>query len=794
MKLIPSFRLRSLGLGHCTFSCDSLSCVSSNVQSKTKHRDVNNNKNNNNNNNMSTSMADEQNHVLEFYIFNVSHERNLNLTIDSNDKRLFIFYHISNGLYTIGIRNVTLTTRRVFMRFYHSRYHQKYGVFLILLGFFIFAYLIFKQMLHEPYEPTLILDNERHLFIRLFKTNDAHRKKIHPFRILSGSLHYFRVLPQLWSDRIEKMKQAGLNTIETYIPWNLHEPEMGNYKFNEGLTDLVSFLKLVHQHEMFTIIRPSGYICAEWEWGGLPSWLLQDDQMRIRTTHSNFIKALKNYYSVLLPILSEHQYNRHGQGSIIAFQIENEYGSYGNDKNYLEAIRSMYIECGLNELFFTSDGSLDNVWETVNFQRNVKENIEKLIEFRPTQHLMITEYWTGWFDYWGGKHQTGQNGEYTAKEFEKDLEEILLNSKYEISINFYMFFGGTNFGFTSGGHHFPSKNYAPLVTSYDYDAPLNESGDPTEKYFVIQNILKKFYEQNPQLIIYNHERITDDTFEIIQPKISKKVSYGKINIFGYKTFEQILNDDILTNQYHVYDGPLNMEQIKADNKTIGASQGFIVYTNNNIQNLLKQNEEHYIVITAIADNAIILANGKVIHKSLHTENSFRFNVPPDTSKLTIIVENMGRINYGPTLDHSRKGILDKVLFNNKIELKEWTVHVLGFRQGMSSITDWNKLTINDTDDKKINDLNNGPQLFYAPFEIENEKSIQDTYLAFNGQWSKGVAFVNGFNIGRYWSIGPQLTLYIPKELLFKGFNQIQLFELYTYGKSIELVDTPVINA
>ncbi|CAF0819770.1 unnamed protein product [Rotaria sordida] len=746
-----SFFLSSTKKRLGTFSCDSLSCVSSNVQTKMKHRDVNNNKNNNNNNNnISTSMADEQNHVLEFYVFNISHERNLNLIIDSNDKRLIIFYNISNGLYAIGVRNV-------------------------LFGFLIFAYLIIKQMSSKQYEPTLILDNERHLFIRLFKTNDLNREKIRPFRILSGSLHYFRVLPQLWSDRIEKMKKAGLNTIETYIPWNFHEPEMGIFKFNEGLTDLVSFLKLVHQHEMFTIIRPSGYICAEWEWGGLPSWLLEDDQMRVRTTHPNFIKALKNYYSVLLPILSEHQYNRHEQGSIIAFQIENEYGSYGNDKDYLEAIRSMYIEYGLNELFFTSDGrndfskgSLDDVWATVNCQRQIKKNVEKLLEFRPNQHIMITEYWTGWFDYWGGKHQTGQQNAYTPKEFEKDLEEILLNSKYEISINFYMFFGGTNFGFTSGGHHFPSEKYAPLVTSYDYNAPLNESGDPTEKYFVIQNIIKKFYEQNSQLIIYNHERIIDDTFEIIQPKISKKISYGKINIFGYKTFEQILNDDILTNKYHIQNGPLNMEQIQINNKTISASQGFIVYTNNNIQNLLKQNEKHYIVITAIADNAIVLANGNVIHKSLHTDNSFRFNIPSDTSYLTIIVENMGRINYGPTLDRSRKGILDKVLFDNKIELKEWTIHVLEFRQGMSSITDWNKLIIDNKDSNTIYDLKNGPQLFYAPFEIANENFIQDTYLTFNGQWSKGVAFVNGFNIGRYWSIGPQLTLYIPKELLFKG--------------------------
>jgi beta-galactosidase len=674
-------------------------------------------------------------------------------------------------------------------------------------------------MLPEQYEQTLILDNEQHLSIRLFKENDPYRKKIRPFRILSGSLHYFRVLPQLWSNRIEQMKKAGLNTIETYIPWNLHESERGVYKFNEGLMDIISFLKLVHQHEMFTIIRPSGktlkidfflsnqisfslgYICAEWEWGGLPSWLLEDETMRVRSTHPEFLQSLKNYYSNLLPILSEHQYNRHGQGSIIAFQIENEYGSYGQDKSYLQAIRAMYTEYGLDELFFTSDGgnrlphgTLDDVWATINFQRNVQDNLKQLIQFRPNHHLMIMEYWTGWFDYWGGTHQTGQDEPYPPKEFEKDLETILLNSKYEISINFYMFFGGTNFGFTSGGHHFPSQKYSPLVTSYDYDAPMNESGDPTEKYFVIQKILQKFYQQNPHLIIYNHRRPIADTFEILAPEISKKHAYGKIKIYGYKTFEQILNDDILTETYQVNDGPLNMEQIKSNNQSAGVSQGFIVYINNEIANFLQENQEHSINIFAIADNALVLANGKLIYKSLHTDNSFRFIVPSDTKTLMIIVENMGRINYGPTLDRSRKGILDKVFLDKTIELKKWTINVLEFRQGISSITDWNKLSISEKDSEKINELNHGPQLFYAPFHIENEKSIADTYLSLDSQWTKGVAFINGFNLGRYWSIGPQRTLYIPKELLFKGFNHIQLFELYTYGKYLQLVDTPVIDA
>ena len=698
--------------------------------------------------------------------------------------------------------------RRWLLNIYHGRYQRRYKSFFLVAALVtLLCYLIITYMLPQSHEQTLSLDDERHLFIRLFKDNDAHRKTRRPFRILSGSLHYFRVLPQLWPDRIEQMKKAGLNTIETYVPWNLHEPEMGNYKFNEGLTDLASFLKLVHEHEMFAIVRPSGYICAEWEWGGLPSWLLKDPTMRVRTTHAGFLKAQKDYFAKLLPILSEHQYNRHGPGSIIAFQIENEYGGYGEDKHYLEALRTMYLENGLDELYFTSDGpndlakgALDDIWATVNFQRKVTKNMQSLLDFRPKHHLMVMEYWTGWFDYWGGKHKTGADAPYgtdapyRAEEFEQDLEEILFNKNYEISINFYMFFGGTNFGFTSGGHHFPTRQYSPLVTSYDYDAPLTEAGDPSDKYYAVQRVLTKFYQKHPELLIYNHPRTTDEKFQVQTPKTSKKASFGKIQILGFKTLETLLQDDILTVQGEVNDGPLNMEQIRSDSLPNGVAQGFIVYTNADIQKSLQGKGEHQIKITEIADNAIILADGKVIYTSKHTDNSFEFPLPADTKSLSIFVENMGRINFGPTLDHSRKGILGKVLLNDTIELKKWKIHALEFHKGMSSVTDWIPLDQQEQKKEKGNTLLRGPQLFNAPFEIADENSIQDTYLSLSSQWTKGVAFVNGFNLGRYWNIGPQRTLYIPRELLFKGFNHIQLFELYTWGESIELVDTPVIDA
>ncbi|CAF4683544.1 unnamed protein product, partial [Rotaria socialis] len=572
------------------------------------------------------------------------------------------------------------------------------------------------------------------------------------------------------------MKAAGLNTIETYVPWNLHEPQRGNYQFGEGFADLVSFLKLIHEHEMFTIIRPSGYICAEWDWGGLPSWLLRDERMRVRSIHPGFLEALQNYYSRLLPILVEYQYNRHGAGSIIAFQIENEYGSYGNDANYLKALHEMYIKYGLNEILLTSDGpkylsagSLDDVWATVNFQRRATENIKYLRRFRPKHHIMITEYWTGWFDYWAGKHQTGAITPYDAKAFEADLEGILLLSEEEISINFYMFFGGTNFGFTSGAHHFPFRQYKPLVTSYDYDAPLNEAGDPTPKYYAIRRVLEKFYSKHPELYVLNNDRSHKYGHSLPTiPPSSTKTSYGTIQISGYKTFEQILADDLLTVTTKLTNGPKSMEQLSVNNKS-GASQGFILYTVKDILSLTK-GLACQVTVTAVADNAVVLANGQAIFQSLPSINQFQFDLPAKTENLSILVENMGRINFGPMLDRSRKGLLDKVLIDGKIKIKEWIVHVLEFRQGTSNINGWKPMQT--TPDAK-NILHDGPRLFFATFPIDNQQLIGDTYLNLDFNWSKGVAFCNGFNLGRYWNVGPQRTLYIPAQLLVKGVNQIQ---------------------
>ncbi|UJR22809.1 hypothetical protein I4U23_025839 [Adineta vaga] len=673
--------------------------------------------------------------------------------------------------------------RQVFSRLANPRYR-------LLLLIVLVAFISRSHFRTSDLGPqTLVLGEERRLSIRLFKEDDAERTTLRPFRILSGSLHYFRVVPQSWEDRIVLMKEAGLNTVETFVPWNVHERDVGKFQFD----NLIKFLELIHQKEMFTIIRPSPYIGAEWDFGGLPSWLLHDNEMIVRSTYPAFIEAVERYYDALLPILAKYQYNRRNGGSIIAFQIEHEYGSYGQDKSYLERLRSMYTKHGLDEIFFTSDaprvlqhGTLDNVWATVNFQREITTRVDKLVEFRSEAHVMIAEYWTGWFDQWGKPHRTGDQTSYDADELELDVEEILLTAQYEISVNFYMFCGGTNFGFTAGANHFQLKHFVSSTTSFDYDAPVSESGDVTRKYHAIRNVIKKFYEQNPTLIIFNNERAAADTFDPKDITDPKKIAYGKVKITDYKSFEQLLEDPSIGHKYESDAGPLGMEDLKKN----ATSEGFIVYTNDEIPALIQAADKHTISIPEVADSVTILVDGENVFYANQTSYAVESEIPAETKKVTVFVENLGRISYGPGLDYSRKGILNNVLLDAKIELKKWTMVLLEFNRGLASVTDWKPFV--RSEDSTTSHLARGPKLFRGSFTIEEAQEIEDTFLYMGTRWGKGIAFINGHNLGRYWKIGPQKTLYIPKHFLIKGINYLYLFETHHYGQEVKLVDKPVV--
>jgi beta-galactosidase len=568
-----------------------------------------------------------------------------------------------------------------------------------------------------------------------------------PIRILSGAIHYFRVIPEYWRDRLLKLKACGFNTVETYIPWNLHEPKPGEFIF-EGMADIVGFVRTAGEVGLHVIVRPSPYICAEWEFGGLPAWLLADPGMRIRCAHKPFLDRIDAYYDVLLPMLKPFLITN--GGPIIAMQIENEYGSYGNDKAYLTHIKDAMVNRDINVLLFTSDGPehymlqggmVPGILETVNFGSGAPAAFQNLRLYQTKGPLMCMEYWNGWFDHWGEEHHTRDAADAAA-----NFEEML---GLGASVNFYMFHGGTNFGFTSGANCPQRDHFEPTITSYDYDVPLNESGEPTDKFYKVREVLSKYV----------------DLPELQLPTPIPKASYGRVTVQeAAGLFDQL---DKLSSPIYTA-APETME-------TLGQNDGFIVYETS-ISGPRKESE---LVIQDCHDRALVFVDGKYLGVIERWDKSqiISFAVPDGGAKLRILVENMGRVNYGPYMV-DRKGITEGVRHGNAF-LFNWTTYCLpldniselAFEPGRSALFQ--------------------PSFYKAVLHIEDEPA--DTFLLMDS-WTKGLVYCNGFNLGRYWNKGPQQTLYIPAPLLRQGDNEFIVFELHQTDQS-ELVFTnqPVLG-
>lgn len=320
-----------------------------------------------------------------------------------------------------------------------------------------------------------------------------------PFRFLSGTIHYFRVTPDYWEDRLKKLRACGFNAVETYTCWNLHERQEGRFDFSGGL-DVARFVQTAQKLGLYVILRPGPYICAEMDFGGLPSWLLNRPGLALRCNNPLFLQKVAAYYKQLFDRL--RPYLGENGGNIIAVQVENEYGSYGNDKDYLRAVVQIYRDNGVNEFFFTSDGpnqlmlgggSLPEYLATANFGSRGKEHFDTLRRFAPERPVMCTEFWNGWFDHWYEQHHRRESDETAGQ-----LEQMLRDGG---SVNLYMFHGGSNFGFTNGANH--DGCYQPTVTSYDYDCPVSECGDLTEKYFAIKRVAEQYMGKAPDLQVGN---------------------------------------------------------------------------------------------------------------------------------------------------------------------------------------------------------------------------------------------------------------------------------------------------
>lgn len=567
-----------------------------------------------------------------------------------------------------------------------------------------------------------------------------------PFRILSGAIHYFRVVPEYWEDRLLKLKACGFNTVETYIAWNVHEPGEGQYNF-EGLGDVVKFIELAGQLGLHVIVRPSPYICAEWEFGGLPAWLLKDSDMQLRCMDDAYLAKVDRYYDQLIPKLVP-LLSTNG-GPILAVQVENEYGSFGNDTAYLKYIRDGLINRGVDVLLFTSDGptdemllggTIDGVHATVNFGSRVAESVGKFREYRPNEPLMVMEYWLGWFDHWMEPHHVRE-----AADVAGVLDEML---EADGSVNLYMFHGGTNFGFYNGANHI--NTYEPTVTSYDYDALLTEWGDITEKYEAVRSVLGK-HGIEPGCPL---------------PAPIPKYSYGKVELTDSGTlFSQL--DQLST--------PVEQTSLQPMEK-YDQAYGFILYSTWVKGPRVKQQ----LHIQDVRDRAQIFVDGKFLGVvERWNPQSLEISIPKEGARLDIFVENMGRVNYGPLLRDS-KGITQGVRLDNQYQ-SNWTIRTFPLvPESLSSVQYEKNVTYN----KQANE----PIFHKGFFEVEK---IGDTFLRFDG-WGKGVAWVNGFNLGRYWDIGPQRALYVPGPLLRKGRNEIVLFELHGSAEHrfVTLVDQP----
>ena len=567
-----------------------------------------------------------------------------------------------------------------------------------------------------------------------------------PIQILSGAEHYFRIVPEYWEDRLMKLKSCGLNTVESYIPWNLHEPKEGQFTF-DGIADLERFVQIAGDLGLHVILRPSPYICAEWEFGGLPSWLLRYPDIHLRCMDPVYLEKVDHYYDELIPRLVPLLTSN--GGPVIAMQIENEYGSYGNDTAYLEYLKDGLIKRGVDVLLFTSDGPTDGMLQggtvpgvlaTVNFGSRTGEAFAKLREYRAEDPLMCMEYWNGWFDHWLKPHHT-RDAEDVAAVFKEMLD---LNA----SVNFYMFHGGTNFGFYNGANF--HEKYEPTITSYDYDAPISECGDVTAKYEAIRSAIAK----------HQGKELSD--FPSL-PQSVKKNSYGSVRMTHYADLLEhlpVLSDPVKRTT------PVPME-------LLGQSYGFIVYTTD--ISGPRQGESLY--LQEVHDRAQVFLDGKY-QGTVERWNpqALQIDVPAAGAKLEIVVENMGRINYGPKLK-DYKGITEGVRMNNQF-LYDWSIYPLPLENPNAAPFQPLAGPLEQRD---------RPTFYRGEFSVDD---IGDTFIRLDG-WGKGVVWVNGFNLGRYWEQGPQAALYLPGPLLKQGRNEIFVFELHhTETASIELVDQP----
>jgi beta-galactosidase len=549
-----------------------------------------------------------------------------------------------------------------------------------------------------------------------------------PLQIISGEMHPARIPKIYWRNRIQMAKAMGCNTIAAYVFWNYHESEPGVFDFKTENRDIAEFIRICQQEGMWVILRPGPYVCAEWDFGGIPPYLLKIPDIKIRCMDPRYMAAAKRYMTklsaIVKPLLCTNG------GPILMMQIENEYGSFGNDKTYLETLRKIWIRNGINVPFYTADGASAFMLEAGNIDGAAigldsgtsEADFDQAKKRNPNVPAFSSETYPGWLTHWGEK--------WARPDTTDLLKEVKFLLDTKRSFNLYVIHGGTNFGFMAGANAFSATQFQPDITSYDYDAPINEQGQPTPKYFALRKLISQYVKY----------KIPD------VPKTVEAISIPEIKMQAFSSVWNNLPKPIASPQ------PKPME-------ALGQYSGYILY-----KTKLIGHKSGKLTITEPHDYATIFLNGKYVGKIERDGGKWSIDLPKSDVKnpvLEIFVEGMGHINFAQFMI-DRKGITDRVTLNG-MTLMNWDIYKLPFDgQYIRSL----KPAMADSQRKGF--------FFKGSFNLNK---IADTYIDLS-KYTKGVIWINGHNLGRYWDIGPQKRLYCPASWLIKGNNEVLIFDLH----------------
>ena len=567
-----------------------------------------------------------------------------------------------------------------------------------------------------------------------------------PFQIRCGELHFARIPKEYWRHRIQMMKALGMNTICAYLFWNFHERTPGVFKW-DGEADVAEFCKMAQEEGLWVILRPGPYVCAEWEMGGLPWWLLKNDSIKLRTKDPLYINAAQSYLKEVGRVLGPMQITN--GGPIIMVQVENEYGFFADDAEFMGLMRNALIDAGFNVPLFDCNPAQylkvsyrKDLFPVVNFGSNPEEGFKALREILPEGPLMCGEFYSGWFDTWGSPHTFGNTDQYL-----KDMEYML---KTGASFSIYMAHGGTTFGFWSGA----DRPFKPDASSYDYGAPVSEAGWTTDKFFETRNLISKY-------LMPGEPSLPEP------PAPNPAAAFPSFRLTKFAPLFNNLPSPIITSN------PKTMEYYDQ-------ARGSILY-----RTILPAGPEYIFKTDAVHDFAWVFMDGKKLGIMDRRKRNFKIVIPKRDKEtaIDILVHTTGRINFGPEV-HDRKGLIEPIQFLNKdnkiIPVKEWQIFNLSYDDNM----------LNNLKFENAESVQSVPGIWEGEISLDK---IGDVFLDVS-KWGRGVVWVNGYCLGRYWNIGPTQTMYLPAPWLKKGINEVLVLDVIGPEEPIlQGLDKPILN-